>query len=916
MKKIILIIALVLVLGLAGFVAYTVLTRDQNAYDLATEAGYEGTMDEWLESIVGDSDKTAFELYQEAVGYDGIELMWKIDLYKNALTTYTVTFDADGGALAEGVATDEISLAGCYLTLPTPTKEGYIFKGWRIGDVLYAPETSAAPILGDVTAKAEWEIKIFSVQFVDQNDEILKTEDVPYGGAATAPEAPAVEYYTFSVWDADFSVITADMTVKAVYVPLLYTVTLDADGGELPEGFDTTMYPQSGSQFELPVPTKYGYAFVGWTRVEVQEDGTEVEVDGNAVLASPITITGDITLKAVWVQNLFTVTFLGINGNVLKTEIVERGLMATAPDVPVVERFRFQNWDVDFTVITEDLTVTAVYLPTYIISYNTGDGSAVADTEFCSNEIPVAPADPTKRFYSFEGWFLDKEYTIPYDFSALLVQDITLYAYFIADYYPISTAEELIAIGDDNEGKYYLANDITLSGTQWIPLKGFKGVFDGNGYKITDFTISAESDAGFFVSNSGTIQNLTLADFTLYVSTQNTNTNFTAGALVGTNDGIIDNCHIRDAVLTYYYYRQVKSGTVMAYTGGLVGVNSGFVSDSSVTETIINGTVEAYAYCAGASGSGSQYDRHTSSLYQTLYIGGAIGDNRGEMGGVVSNVIVAGSAITRGYSGYHSSYFGGSSGYDTMYAHANLSVGGCAALNSGIISYSESNIEVVCSASESKPTQGDTYPRIYFGGFVQENTGTIDKCQATATMKADYTFWEISAGGFVSVNKNQITNCHANATIETIDTRTNTPKNNSIGGFVALNQGTITFCYATYDIDTQTLGTIGGFVGRNEKSATIMKCIADGNITYTGEPLGVGSFIGVKDDGSTLFKNHYNAENKILQGEEDVTVADSNATATDLTTLQSYAFLVDTLGYNPEVWEVVDGQYPTLKKGE
>ena len=487
MKKIILVLVLILVLGLAGFAAYTVLTRDQNTYDLAVEAGYEGTMDEWLESIAGDSEKTAFKLYRDAIGYDGIELMWKIDLYKNALTTYTVTFDSNGGTLPSG-AEEAKMLAGCYLTLPVPTKPGYNFKGWRINDTFYNPEEmKAAPILSDVTAKAEWEIKILSVQFVDQNNNVLKEEKVPYGSAATAPDAPVVEHYIFSEWDADFSVVKADMTVKVVYAPLLYNVTFDTDGGELPEGFATTMKPQSGTEFDLPVPTKYGHEFIGWQRVD-SETG--------AVLGSPITIASDTALKAVWLQNIFTVTFVGINGNVLKKEEVERGHMATAPDVPEVERFRFQNWDADFTVITEDLTVTAVYLPTYIISYDTGDGSVVTDTEFCSNEMPIAPADPTKRFHSFEGWFLDKEHTIPYDFSALLVQDITLYAYFVADYYPIYTADELIAIGDNNEGKYYLANDISLSGTQWIPLKGFKGVFDGNGYKITDFTISADGDAG------------------------------------------------------------------------------------------------------------------------------------------------------------------------------------------------------------------------------------------------------------------------------------------------------------------------------------------------------------------------------------------------------------------------------------
>ena len=904
MKKFILILVLILVLGLAGFVAYTVLTRDQNAYDLAVEAGYEGKMDEWLESIASDGDKTAFELYREAVGYDGIELMWKIDLYKNALTTYTVTFDSDDGTLPEGAAEAKM-LAGCYLTLPTPTKAGYNFKGWRINDTLYHPEEiPAAPILGDVTAKAEWEIKVFSVQFVDQNDNVLKEEKVPYGGAATAPDAPTVEHYTFGAWDADFSVVTADMTVKAVYDPLLYTVTFDLDGGELPEGFATTMKSQSGTLVELPVPTKYGHEFIGWQRVDVETD---------AVLGSPITSTSDITLKAVWVQNLFTVTFLDKDGNILKKETVERGHMATAPDVPEVERFRFQNWDVDFSVITENLTVTAVYLPTYIISYDTGDGSVVADAEFCSNEMPIAPADPAKRFHSFEGWFLDKEHTIPYDFSALLVQDITLYAYFVADYCPIYTAEELFAIGDDNEGKYYLANDISLSGTQWIPLKGFKGVFDGNGYKITDFTISAEGDAGFFVSNSGTIQNLTLADFTMYVSTQNTHVNFNAGALVSKNEGTIDNCHVRDSILTYHFYRQNHGGTYNSYAGGLVGVNTGFVSNSDVKATVINGTVDVNGHCGG----GSSW-LHTSYLYQTLYVGGMVGDNQGELTKVHSDVIVAGSAIVTGNSAWHKPYqlYSDGSGNCVFHGFVSLSVGGCSALNSGIISYSESNIEFACSASETNPDRVYTYPKVYFGGFVQENTGSIDKCQATATMQTDYTFWEVSAGGFVSVNKNQITNCHANATIETVDARTDTPKNNPIGGFVALNQGTITFCYATYDIDTQTLGTIGGFVGRNEKSATIMKCIADGDITYTGEPLGVASFIGAKDDGSTLFKNYYSTESTILQGETDVTAEDPNATAADLATIQTIAFLVDTLGYNTEVWEVVDGQYPTLIAGE
>ncbi len=57
----------------------------------------------------------------------------------------------------------------------------------------------------------------------------------------------------------------------------------------------------------------------------------------------------------------YTVTFVGKDGETLKTETVEEGSAATAPEAPVVEGFEFKGWDVDFTNVTTDLTVTAIY---------------------------------------------------------------------------------------------------------------------------------------------------------------------------------------------------------------------------------------------------------------------------------------------------------------------------------------------------------------------------------------------------------------------------------------------------------------------------------------------------------------------------------------------------------------------------
>jgi hypothetical protein len=58
----------------------------------------------------------------------------------------------------------------------------------------------------------------FTVMFVDWNGDVLKTEKVPYGGAATAPSPdPSRTGYTFTGWDLPFNIITGDLVVTATY---------------------------------------------------------------------------------------------------------------------------------------------------------------------------------------------------------------------------------------------------------------------------------------------------------------------------------------------------------------------------------------------------------------------------------------------------------------------------------------------------------------------------------------------------------------------------------------------------------------------------------------------------------------------------------------------------------------------------
>ena len=104
----------------------------------------------------------------------------------------------------------------------------------------------------------------------------------------------------------------------------------------------------------------------------------------------------------------YTVTFVDWDGTEIFTQEVEQGNTATAPADPIREGYTFTGWDVAFNNVQSDLTVTAQYeINTYTVTFVDWDGTEISTQEVEHGSAATAPADPEREGYTFTGWDVD-----------------------------------------------------------------------------------------------------------------------------------------------------------------------------------------------------------------------------------------------------------------------------------------------------------------------------------------------------------------------------------------------------------------------------------------------------------------------------------------------------------------------------
>ncbi len=379
-----------------------------------------------------------------------VKAQWEIN-------QYTITFDTNGGSEIEPITQDY----GTKITAPdNPTRKGYTFKGWD----KEIPKTMPAE---NITVKAQWEINQYTITFDTNGGSEIAPITQDYGTEITAPDNPTRKGYTFKGWDKEIpeTMPAENITVKAQWEINQYTIAFDTNGGS-----EIAPITQDyGTEITAPDnPTRKGYTFKGWDKEIPETMPAE-----------------NITVKAQWEINQYTITFDTNGGSEIAPITQDYGTEITAPDNPTRKGYTFKGWDKEIpeTMPAENITVKAQWeINQYTIAFDTNGGSEIPPiTQDYGTEI-TAPDNPTRKGYTFKGW--DKE--IP---ETMPAENITITARWKDTEKP--TGEIIIGTNKWNEFLNELTFGIFFKDTQEVTINAV----DNSGvvfvsYLVTDKELS------------------------------------------------------------------------------------------------------------------------------------------------------------------------------------------------------------------------------------------------------------------------------------------------------------------------------------------------------------------------------------------------------------------------------------------
>ena len=231
------------------------------------------------------------------------------------------------------------------------------------------------------------------------------------------------------------------LSLVASYKAIPVRIEIDANGGE---GGSVSQTVHEGTTVTLEAPTKKGYLFTGW-----EDENKKIYPAGEDGKVK-ITVTGAMTLTAVWEARTFTVTYVLLDGKT-RTEKADYGKTVTLVEEPRTG-YTFVGWKDGENVyragetitVTEDKTLTAVWdARSFTVTYVLLNGETRTETVDYGKTVTLG--EEPRTGYTFVGW-KDSEKVYHAGETITVTGDMTL----TAEWKKLPSAENLPKTGDES----------------------------------------------------------------------------------------------------------------------------------------------------------------------------------------------------------------------------------------------------------------------------------------------------------------------------------------------------------------------------------------------------------------------------------------------------------------------------------